>query len=211
MSLPSALDAREPVVHSCDDRPPTGTRAASSPVRCMKTTPPARLILRELRFEPRPVRHAFGPSSSSASHLTQPPCPTVSGRKRLGHTTTRGERVREGSDSRGAVAKRLGCFDKELERIGRLPLIIVDEVRVPFDPETAALSFVRVSSRHERSSIVMSSKKACSGWAVILGDPIAVAALVDRLVHHAEVLVLRVDGDRLKGKAVLQRKVNGWR
>ena len=46
----------------------------------------------------------------------------------------------------------------------------------------------------------MSSNKTFSAWAEIFGDPMAVAALVDRLVHHAEVLVLRGDSYRLKGK-----------
>lgn len=43
-------------------------------------------------------------------------------------------------------------------------------------------------------------------WAEIFGDTVAVAAMVDRLVHHAEVVVLRGDTYRLKGegKEVLQ-------
>ena len=86
-------------------------------------------------------------------------------------------------------------------RIGRIPLIVVDEVGyIPFDPEAAALVFALVSSRYERSSIIVSSNKTFSAWAEIFGDPVAVAALVDRLVHHAEVLVLRGDSYRLKGK-----------
>ena len=100
-----------------------------------------------------------------------------------------------------AAAKRQGRLDEELERIGRLPLIVVDEVGyIPFDPEAAALFFALVSSRYERSSIIVSSNKTFSAWAEIFGDPVAVAALVDRLVHHAEVLVLRGDSYRLKGK-----------
>ena len=46
----------------------------------------------------------------------------------------------------------------------------------------------------------MSSNKTFSAWAEIFGDAVAVAALVDRLVHHAGVLVLRGDSYRLKGK-----------
>ena len=46
----------------------------------------------------------------------------------------------------------------------------------------------------------MSSNKPFSSWAEIFRDPIAVAAMVDRLVHHAEVVVLRGDSYRLKGK-----------
>ena len=60
---------------------------------------------------------------------------------------------------------------------------------------------VLLSSRYERSSLIVSSNKTFSAWAEIFGDPVAVAAMVDRLVHHAEVLVLRGDSYRLKGKA----------
>jgi len=103
--------------------------------------------------------------------------------------------------ARLASAKKQGRLDEELERIGRLPLIVVDEVGyIPFDPEAAALFFALISSRYERSSIIVSSNKTFSAWAEIFGDPVAVAALVDRLVHHAEVLVLRGDSYRLKGK-----------
>jgi DNA replication protein DnaC len=75
-----------------------------------------------------------------------------------------------------ATAKRQSRLDEELERSGRLPLIIVDEVGyIPFDPEAAALFFALVSSRYERSSIIVSSNKTFSGWAEIFGDPVAVA------------------------------------
>jgi len=77
--------------------------------------------------------------------------------------------------------------------------LIVDEIDyIPFDPEPAALFFALISSRYERSSLVLSSNKTFSAWAEILGD--AVAAMVDRLVHHAEVIVLKGDSYRLKGK-----------
>jgi DNA replication protein DnaC len=98
-------------------------------------------------------------------------------------------------------AKRQGRLDEELERLGRIPLLIVDEVGyIPFDPEAASLFFALVSSRYERSSLIVSSNKTFSAWAEIFGDPVAVAALVDRLVHHAAVIVMRGESYRLKGK-----------
>jgi len=39
----------------------------------------------------------------------------------------------------------------------------------------------------------VSSNKTLSAWAEIFGNPVAVAAMVDRLVHHAEVIVLKGD------------------
>ncbi|HEX9044930.1 MAG TPA: IS21-like element helper ATPase IstB [Candidatus Limnocylindrales bacterium] len=99
------------------------------------------------------------------------------------------------------AAKRAGRLDEELERLGRIPLLIVDEVGyIPFDPEAASLFFALVSSRYERRSLIVSSNKTFSAWAEIFGDPVAVAAMVDRLVHHAEVIVLKGDSYRLRGK-----------
>jgi DNA replication protein DnaC len=46
----------------------------------------------------------------------------------------------------------------------------------------------------------VSSNKTFSAWAEIFGDPVAVAAMVDRLVHHAEVIVLKGESYRLRGK-----------
>jgi DNA replication protein DnaC len=62
------------------------------------------------------------------------------------------------------------------------------------------LFFALVSSRYERSSLIVSSNKTFSAWAEIFGDPVAIAALVDRLVHHAEVIVLKGESYRLRGK-----------
>jgi DNA replication protein DnaC len=84
----------------------------------------------------------------------------------------------------------------------RIPLLVIDEVGyIPSDPEAAALIFALVSSRYERCSLIVSSNKTFSAWAEIFGDPVAVAALVDRLVHHAEIIVLKGDSYRLKGKS----------
>jgi DNA replication protein DnaC len=103
--------------------------------------------------------------------------------------------------NRLGAAKRAGRLDDELERLSRFPLLIVDEVGdIPFDPEVAALFLALISSRYDRRLLIVSSNKTFSAWAEIYGDPVAVAAMVDRLVHHAEVIVLRGDSYRLRGK-----------
>jgi len=98
-------------------------------------------------------------------------------------------------------AKRTGKLAEELERLARIPLIIVDEVGyIPFDPDAASLFFSLISSRYEQNSLIVSSNKSFSAWAEIFGDAVAVAAMVDRLVHHSHVIVLKGDSYRLKGK-----------
>ena len=98
-------------------------------------------------------------------------------------------------------AKQAGRLADELERLGRIPLLIVDEVGyIPFDPDAASLFFQLVSSRYEQSSLIVSSNKSFSQWAEIFGDAVAVEAMVDRLIHHSHVHVLKGDSYRLKDK-----------
>jgi DNA replication protein DnaC len=98
-------------------------------------------------------------------------------------------------------AKRQGELESELRRLGRVPLLIVDEVGyIPFDPEAANLMFSLVSARYERASLVVTSNKPFSAWGEIFGDEVVAAAMIDRLVHHAEILALKGDSFRLRDK-----------
>lgn len=71
---------------------------------------------------------------------------------------------------------------------------------IPFDPEAASLFFALVSSRYERRSLIVSSNKTSSARTEIFRDPVAVAVMVDRLVHHAEMIVLKGESYRLRGR-----------
>ena len=98
-------------------------------------------------------------------------------------------------------AKRQGNLETELRRLGFIPLIVVDEVGyIPFDPEAANLMFSLVSSRYERASMIVTSNKPFSAWGEIFGDDVVAAAMIDRLVHHAEILALKGDSYRLRDK-----------
>jgi IstB-like ATP binding protein len=50
---------------------------------------------------------------------------------------------------------------------------------IQFEPEAAALLFAFVSSRYERTSLIVNSNKTFSAWAEMFSDPIVVAAMVD--------------------------------
>jgi DNA replication protein DnaC len=98
-------------------------------------------------------------------------------------------------------AKRAGNLEAELRRLGRMPLIVVDEVGyIPFDPEAANLMFSLVSARYERASMIVTSNKPFSAWGETFGDEVTAAAMIDRLVHHAEILALKGDSFRLRDK-----------
>jgi DNA replication protein DnaC len=94
-----------------------------------------------------------------------------------------------------------GKLQDELTRLGRIPLLVIDEVGyIPFEAEAANLFFQLVSSRYERASVIVTSNKPFGRWGEVFGDDTVAAAMIDRLVHHAEVVSLRGDSYRLKDR-----------
>ena len=103
--------------------------------------------------------------------------------------------------ARFGEAKRQGDLEAELRRLSFVPLLVVDEVGyIPFDPAAANLMFSLVSARYERASMIVTSNKPFSAWGEIFGDEVTAAAMIDRLVHHAEILALKGDSYRLRDK-----------
>jgi DNA replication protein DnaC len=100
-----------------------------------------------------------------------------------------------------AAAHHAGRLQAELTKLARVPLLVVDEVGyIPFEAEAANLFFQLVSSRYERASLIVTSNKVFGRWGEVFGDDIVAAAMIDRLVHHAEVIALKGDSYRLKDR-----------
>ena len=98
-------------------------------------------------------------------------------------------------------AHHQGRLHAELTRLGRIPLLVIDEVGyIPFDGEAANLFFQLISARYERASVIVTSNKPFGRWGEVFGDDTVAAAMIDRLVHHAEVVSLRGDSYRLKDR-----------
>jgi DNA replication protein DnaC len=103
--------------------------------------------------------------------------------------------------ARLADAHHGGRLQDELVRLGRTPLLVIDEVGyIPFEAEAANLFFQLVSSRYERASLIVTSNKPFGRWGEVFGDDVVAAAMIDRLVHHAEVISLKGDSYRLKDR-----------
>ena len=134
---------------------------------------PGRQDPRRLRLHPPDPRSTARSSPTSRSSTSSPRPPTSCSWDRPGTGKThlsialavqaarRGHRVAFATAhqwvNRLGAAKRAGRLDEELERLGRVPLLVVDEVGyIPFDPEAASLFFALVSSRYERRSLIVS-------------------------------------------------------
>lgn len=101
-----------------------------------------------------------------------------------------------------------GMLDRELKRLRRYRLLIVDEIGyIPFDHDAANLFFQLVANRYEQGSILVTSNMPFGRWGEIFSDDIVAAAMIDRLVHHAEVLTLTGDSYRTRSRRELLARV----
>ena len=109
--------------------------------------------------------------------------------------------------ARLAAAHHQGQLEAELKKIRRYKLIIIDEIgSIPFDQDAANLFFQLVASRYEQGSIMVTSNLPFGRWGETFGDDVVAAAMIDRLVHHSEVLTLSGDSYRTHGRRDLIAK-----
>ena len=62
----------------------------------------------------------------------------------------------------------------------------------------ADLLFELISRRYESKSAIVTTNKPFAEWATVFPNAACVVSLVDRLVHHAEVIAIEGDCYRLK-------------
>lgn len=99
------------------------------------------------------------------------------------------------------AAQHSNSLDDELRRLERYGLLVVDEIGyLPLERQAANLLFALVARRYERGSVIVTSNRGFEAWGEILGDQMVAAALIDRLVHHAQIVTLKGKSYRLKDR-----------
>jgi hypothetical protein len=71
---------------------------------------------------------------------------------------------------------------------------------LPLEPADANRFFQVINRRYTRSSTIVTSNKKVSEWAALLGEEILTIAILDRLLHDAEVLTINGPSWRLRGR-----------
>lgn len=105
-----------------------------------------------------------------------------------------------------ATAHHGGKLNDELRRLKRYKLLIIDEVGyLPFDAEAANLLFQLIAHRYEQGSVLVTSNMPFGRWGEVFGDDVVASAMIDRLVHHAEMLSLAGESYRVKNRQDLLR------
>ena len=90
----------------------------------------------------------------------------------------------------------------ELKRYTAPNLLIMDELGyLPIDKQGADLLFQVISQRYEHGSTVITTNKAFKNWATIFNnDATLTSAVLDRLLHHAETVLIEGPSYRMKEK-----------
>jgi DNA replication protein DnaC len=102
------------------------------------------------------------------------------------------------------MAEATGRFNRQLGYYLRPAVLVVDEVGyLPLDRVEANMVFQLVSRRYERGSIILTSNKSFTEWGSVLGDDVLATAILDRLLHHCDVISINGPSYRLKDRLAL--------
>ena len=93
-----------------------------------------------------------------------------------------------------------GTLEKALKAYVNPSLLLLDELGyLPIDKRGADLMFQVVAARYESGSIVLTTNRTFRDWGKIFDvDNTLATAMIDRLMHHGEALVIRGDSYRMK-------------
>lgn len=89
-------------------------------------------------------------------------------------------------------------------------LLVIDEVGYTrLTVEQASALFDLVAGRYERGSIILTSNLSFAEWGGLLGDEVLATALLDRLLHHAEVLSVNGRSYRMRQRMLADQHDGG--
>ena len=95
-----------------------------------------------------------------------------------------------------------GLLGKALKNYTRPDLLLLDELGyLPIDKRGADLLFQVVAARYETGSIVLTTNRPFREWGALFDvDNTLATALIDRLMHHGEAIVIKGDSYRMRDK-----------
>lgn len=101
-----------------------------------------------------------------------------------------------------AAAQKVGGLKQELSKYIKPQVLCLDELGyLPIDKKGADLLFQVLSQRYERGAIILSSNRAYKDWPEIFNnDATLTSAILDRLLHHSETVVIEGKSYRMKDR-----------
>ena len=98
--------------------------------------------------------------------------------------------------------------DRRLQSYLRPDLLVLDDFGLrPLQSPGPEDLYDVIDGRYERGSILLTSNRAPNEWPELFGDPLLASAGLDRLLHHAEVMVITGTSFRAQGRQQLEQEV----
>lgn len=100
------------------------------------------------------------------------------------------------------AAQSTGRFKADLRKYLKPSILVIDELGyLPIDKNGADILFQVISKRYEHGSIILTTNKRFKKWPEIFNnDTTLTSAVLDRLLHHAETVLIEGPSYRMKGK-----------
>lgn len=96
-------------------------------------------------------------------------------------------------------AKLHDRLQKKIKNLCKPHLLAVDEIGYQkLDIDESALFFQLVAARYEKNPMIITTNKAFGQWTELMAEPAIATATLDRLLHHANVFILKGESYRLK-------------
>jgi DNA replication protein DnaC len=91
------------------------------------------------------------------------------------------------------------ALDRRLRYYAKVGLLVLDELGfLAFDNRNADLIFQVVSRRYEKKSLVLTTNLAFADWHTVFPNATCATALVERVVHHADIVKIEGESYRLR-------------
>ena len=91
------------------------------------------------------------------------------------------------------------ALDRRLHYYAKVGLLVIDELGfLAFDNRNADLIFQVVSRRYEKKSLVLTTNLAFAEWHTVFPSATCATALIERVVHHADVVKIEGESYRLR-------------
>lgn len=101
-------------------------------------------------------------------------------------------------------AKRQNRLKRKLAALCKPHLLAIDEIGYEsLSKEESTLLFNLVAARYEKASIILTTNKTFGQWGELMGDNAIATATLDRLLHHAEVIIMKGESYRIKNRSKL--------
>jgi DNA replication protein DnaC len=97
-------------------------------------------------------------------------------------------------------SKADGKYHNMLTKISKVDLLIMDEVGFKKFPQNGIDDFFEIIRlRYETGAIIITTNRNFEDWGILFGDTVMASAIIDRIVHHAQIIKITGESYRIKG------------